>query len=213
MWCATAAAGSLSACLRRHDVVPSCGGSQAGAGAGWAGLLGFVGSGLASARVGRDRVADRLCARTQAKSASMHRQQPPPPTRRRRSGSVEMPRRCDRSICLRIASHRVGPLLRSYTRSAPHGAGADTARGPPPRQQSGSSPPAQPARSLPPACHRQTTPRAAHTVSLGDDEGAMHQAALELRPRHGHVRPTSPPAPETRGSRLLVRTDAMSTVW
>ena len=169
---------------------------------------------MASARVGRDRVADRLCALTQAKSASMHRQQPPPPTRRRRSGSVEMPRRCDRSVCLRIASHRVGPLLRSCAWPAPHGAGADTARGPPLRQQSRSRPPAQPARSLPPACHRQTTPaRRPHRQPRRRRGRYAPGRPGALRPRHGRARPTSPPAPETRGSRLLVRTDAMSTVW
>jgi hypothetical protein len=49
-------------------------------------------------------------------------------------------------------------------------------------------------------------------VNFTDDEGAMHQAALELYALATVVRDLAS-RPDTRGSRLLVRTDAMSTVW
>ena len=63
---------------------------------------------------------------------------------------------------------------------------------------------------LPPA--NRPPPIAAHTVTFTDDEGAMHQAALELYALATVVRDLAT-RPDTRGSRLLVRTDAMSTVW
>jgi hypothetical protein len=55
-------------------------------------------------------------------------------------------------------------------------------------------------------------PLAAHTINFTDDEGAMHQTALELYALATVVRDLAT-RPDTRGSRLLVRTDAMSTVW
>ena len=63
---------------------------------------------------------------------------------------------------------------------------------------------------LPPA--GRPPPLAAHTVAFTDDEGAMHQTALELYALATVVRDLAT-RPETRGSRLLVRTDAMSTVY
>ena len=55
-------------------------------------------------------------------------------------------------------------------------------------------------------------PLTAVTVNFTDDEGAMHQAALELYALATVVRDLAS-RPDSRGCRLLVRTDAMSTVW